>query len=141
MIQVGEGRPDHFHWIEARTGCVLSRNARVLVAWRHGIILGMVAFDGWTPNAVEFHMALDSPLAWRRLHPLVLDYAFQHAARNVVIGVIPSHNKRSLKLARHLCRDFIKRKLGVAGEAHRVADGWAPGDDLVIYEIRRQHVG
>ena len=129
MIQVGEGRPDHFHWIESRTGCVLTRNARVIVAWRDGLILGMLAFDSWTPTSVQLHMAVDHAIAWRRLRPVLLDYVFRHADRQIIIGVIPSHNKRSIRMA--------KRLGGV--ETHRVQDGWDIGDDLVIFEMRRPH--
>jgi hypothetical protein len=127
VIEVGEGNAGHFPWIESRTGCVLTRNARVLVAWRNGEILGMLAFDAWTPGSVQFHMAVEKAIAWRRLRPALLDYAFRHAGKQVIVGVVPSHNLRSLRMAQRLG--------GV--QTHRVKDGWDLGDDLIVFELRR----
>lgn len=87
----------------------------------------MVAFDAWTPKSCQAHFALASPVAWRHLRKAAFWYAFEHAAKQVVLGIVPAHNRRSLVMARHL---------GFR-ETHRVPGGWDNGIDLVVLEMRR----
>jgi hypothetical protein len=91
-----------------------------------GAIRGMVVFDNWTANAAQAHMAVDTPIAWRRLLPAALGYVF--ASRGVLLGVTPAKREAALRFLQH------------AGfrEVLRVKDGCEEGEDLVFTELRRE---
>ena len=125
MTVVRQAHPEHFAWLQERTGCVLTSDFRALEAVSGERITGMVGYCNWTPNAVEAHMAVDSAIAWRHLVGPAFEYPF--ATREALLAVVPAHNERSLRLT---------RKFGFT-EAHRVRDGWAAGDDLILFELRR----
>lgn len=126
MTRLAQAPPEHFVWLQERTGCVLTSDFRALEVLSGERILGMVGYCNWTPGAVESHMAVETPIAWRSLLPHVFAYPFE--TRITMLAVIPSHNSHSLKLTRH----FGFR------ETHRVRDGWAQNDDLILLELRRE---
>lgn len=127
-MRVTAGHSEAFEWVQARTGCVLTPNARAIEARdASGRIRGVVAYDHWTVNAVQAHMAVDAPVVWRSLLPSVFEYPFLEAGKGLLLGVIPDGNKRSINMT---------KRLGFR-EAHRVVDGWAVGEDLVVMEMRR----
>lgn len=116
-------------WLESRAGVVLTRNARGIAAVDgRGNIRGMVAYDNWTENSVQCHMATETPLAWRGLVPAVFEYPFVQAGRGVLLGFIRGGNARSLDTA---------LRLGFR-EAGRLRDGAAKGEDVVVVEMRRE---
>jgi L-amino acid N-acyltransferase YncA len=116
-------------WLTSATGCVPTPQARAIaVLDAQGSLKGMALFDGWTENSVQVHVRVDSPMAWRRLRPAILEYAFDEARRGVLLGMIRSDNHRSLRTAEH----FGFR------ESYRVKDGAALGVDLVLVELRRE---
>lgn len=125
-VQAGQG--DAFNWVQERTGCVLTVRARAIEARDNtGRIRGVVAYDCWTENAVQAHMAVDAPVVVRSLVRAAFEYPFIEAGKEVMLGIIPALNVRSCNLA---------RRLGFR-EAYRVVDGWAVGVDLIIHELRR----
>jgi hypothetical protein len=91
-----------------------------------GLVKAAVVYDGWTKNACEAHVCIDSPVAGRALLPHALVYPFQHVG--VLLGSVPASNQRALRLDKHL--GF--REVG------RVKDGWDSGVDLVRLELRRE---
>lgn len=116
-------------WLEARTGAVLTSGARGVAAVDGaGRVRGVVAYDGWTPNAVQAHMAVDTPVAWRALLRPAFEYPFEQAGRKLLLGIIPADNTRSARMA---------ESLGFA-LSHRVPDGWSDGVDLLVYQMRRE---
>lgn len=119
--------PDELRWLEERTGAVLTRGARGIAAVDESGVRGVVAFDGWTPNAVQAHMAVDTPVAWRALLRPVFAYPFEECGRKLMLGIIPADNARSVRMTERLGFRL----------AYRVADGWADGVDLLCYEMRR----
>lgn len=120
---------EDFDWILRRAHCVLTPYARALKAVdREGAIRGMVAFDNWTENAVQVHMAVDAPIVWRRLLPAAFRFAFEHAGKGLMVGITPASNARSLN---------FQWKTGFR-PAYRIRDGWAAGEDMVISEMRRE---
>ena len=115
-------------WLTARTGYAPSGDFRALVAIREdGTVAGMVGFDGWTPESVHMHIALEAPAAGRCLLRPAFAEAFA-GARTRAIGVIRGGNTRSLRVAQHL---------GFR-EVYRMVDGWAKGEDVVLFEMRRE---
>lgn len=118
-----------FDWIEQRTGCVLTRNARAIKAVdRTGRTRGMVAYDCWTPNSVQAHIAIDTPIAWRALEDTAFEYPFVQTQRSIMIAIIQASNARS--------RALVKR-CGL-WNTHAIKNGWGDGEDLLIYEITRR---
>lgn len=118
-----------FGWIVERTGCALTAGARGIKAVdRSGRTRGMVVYDGWTESAAQAHMAVDSPVVWRSLIRPAFSYPFEECGRRVLLGIIPEHNAASLRMTEHLGFRL----------AHRITDGWAQGDDLLIFEMRRE---
>jgi hypothetical protein len=127
-VRVQAGHGEAFSWIQERTGCVLTATARAIEARdASGRIRGVVAYDMWTENSVQAHMAVDTPVVWRSLIPSVFEYPFLSAGKGLLLGVIPDGNTKSRAMA---------RRLGFR-EAYRVQDGWAVGEDLIIHEMRR----
>lgn len=121
--------PEALRWLEAQTGAVLTSGARGISAVDSaGRVRGVVAYDGWTPNAVQAHMAVDTPVAWRALLRPVFEYPFEQAGRRLMLGIIPADNTRSARMAESLGFRL----------AHRVPDGWSVGVDLLVYQMRRE---
>ncbi len=121
--------PEHFSWIADRAGLVPGGGFHALEAVdASGRIHGMVGFDGWTPNAVALHVAIDHPAALRHLIRPSFAIAFESFGRSVVVATVLSANTKSLRLVRHL---------GFR-EVMRGRDWWAPGVDMVWHEMRRE---
>ncbi|QSQ14045.1 hypothetical protein [Myxococcus landrumensis] len=128
-MRVEAGHAAALRWLQERTGCVLTGTAKAVQAVDDtGRIRGVVGYDMWTVNAVQLHMAVDSPIVWRHLLRPALEYPFLQAGRSVLLGIIPASNMRSCAMAR--AAGFV--------ESHRVRDGWAVGEDLVVHELRRE---
>jgi hypothetical protein len=127
-MHVTAGHGETFDWLSARTHCALTPRARAIKAVdASGRIRGAVAYDCWTENAVQAHMAVDTPVAWRALLRPAFSYPFEEAGKGLLLGIIPAGNARSVALT---------QRLGFR-EAYRVRDGWAVGEDLVVFEMRR----
>lgn len=127
MIEVGEARPDQLAWVEEKTGCVLTRNARGLVALRAGQVVGMVAYDHWSGNSCRMTLAVDGVGPLRRLLRPMFDYPFRHVGKSVLLTFIPSHSAKYVSLAEGLGFQL----------AHVIEDGCKPGDSLLQFEMRK----
>lgn len=125
-IAVGAAPASALGYIEERVGVVLTRNARGVMAVKDGRIVGMVAYDGWTDNAVQVHMAVEFTMVWRALLRPAFRYGFEH--RTLLLGGIRASNKKSLSTALNM---------GFR-EIARVRDGFSVGDDMVLIEMRRE---
>jgi RimJ/RimL family protein N-acetyltransferase len=120
---------EELHWLVERTQFSPTAGCRAIKATdEDGRIRGMVAFDGWTLNSVQAHMAVDSPIAWRALLRPAFAYPFEEAGRGVLLAIIPAGNTKSVRLAQHFGFQ----------ESHRVRDGWSVGEDLLVLEMRRE---
>lgn len=129
MIEVRAAPPEHYQWIAARASLILGPHFRALEALDgQGNILGMVGYDGWTPNSCSMHVAIENPIAVRRLLARAFTTPFR-LGRNVLLASVLSTNEKSLKFAKHL---------GFRQKA-RIQDGWSDGVDLLILELRREN--
>lgn len=94
-----------------------------------GRILGMVGYDGWTPNSCCMHVAIDSPIAIRRLRRPAFGIPFRELNKGLVLASVLSTNKESLW--------FVDR-LGFKRVA-RIKDGYEPGVHVMLFEMRREN--
>jgi hypothetical protein len=87
-----------------------------------------IVLYGWTKNSCMAHVIITNPIVLR--HGLVENfkwYVFDVCERNIVIGVVPSDNKKALKFDAHI---------GFK-EVYRIKDGYEIGNDMVVMELRR----
>jgi hypothetical protein len=118
-----------FPWLTSRAQSNASPDMKAIaVIDNEGHIHGMAGFDGWTPNSVVGTIALDSPIAFKRLIWAMFHFAFVQANRGVLLATVRGTNTRSLRLCKHV---------GMK-EVYRVRDGIAVGEDLVVFEMRRE---
>lgn len=129
MIEVRAAPPEHYDWIASRAQLIVSPNFRAIEAVdANGNILGMVGYDGWTSTACYMHMAVDKPIATRRLVPRAFEIPFLRLGKKMVWGTVLSTNTRALE---------IDRKLGFR-ELCFIKDGWAEGVGIHLLEMRRE---
>lgn len=121
-------QPESYPWLAGRLGLSPSEQFRAIEAVRpDGSIAGMIGYDGWTPNSVTLHIALDSMPALRCLLRAGFVGAFELGQRQIANCVVRSDNARSLRLVKHL--GF--RKVAT------LRDAWAPGVHFVVFEMRK----
>lgn len=127
VVRAGDrSNPATWEWIESRAGCALMPDSRFVEAVdSSGRTRGMVAYERWTENAVQAHMAADSPIVWRSLLGPAFAYPFEECGKGLLLAVIPASNAKSVRMTQHL---------GFR-ETHRIRDGWVRGDDLVLFEM------
>ena len=120
---------ERLSWLTSRSGCAFTNTLRGIEAIdEHGRVHGAIGFDGWMGNAAQMHIALDNPASLRSLLRPAFHYLFNQVGKDVAIGLIPAHNHRSIGLSTS------------AGfhETYRLKDGAAPGDDMVLLEMRKE---
>lgn len=116
-------------WLETRSGAVLTRHATGIKALdAKGNVRGVVGFDDAAPASIRAHMAVDTAIVWRSLLPAAFAYVFEQLGKAVLVGTIRASNRTSMRLA----------KAAGMYETHRIRDGWAVGEDLCVYELRRE---
>jgi RimJ/RimL family protein N-acetyltransferase len=127
-MKVRAAPAEHYPWMATHTSWRPTSGFRAIEALDDGLIRGMVGYDLWTPNSVQMHIALATPAACRPLLFPAFAYPFLEVGLGMVLGTVPANNLASVHFA---------RKLGFR-EAHRTADGWKPGVDLIHFEMRRE---
>jgi RimJ/RimL family protein N-acetyltransferase len=127
-VIVRDAPPEHLGWIAERACVSIHPAFRAIEAVdAAGKIHGMVGFDGWFGNTVSLHIALENPAALRSLLRDAFRIAFDVAQRGVALCCVVATNRKSLRLVQHLGFRF----------AYSIRDGWAPGVDMVWFEMRR----
>jgi RimJ/RimL family protein N-acetyltransferase len=116
-------------WIAERAKVTWTEDANGIIAYRGEEIVGAVVFEQWTHNSAALHFAIGTPMILRHgfLEEL-FTYLFITAGRRIALGGQPSSNVRMSR--------FVE-KLGFK-EVHRIEDGFADGDDMIIYELRKE---
>ena len=89
---------------------------------------GVVILDNWAENSVMGHIAVQHPMAMRKLPFEALDHVFNTCQKGMFIGIIPADNPESLKFHTHL---------GFS-EIYRIKDGWAVGIDYIIVQLLKE---
>ena len=121
-------RPDELGWLCERTGIAPTGDMRAIEAVEGDRILAQIAAEGWTPNGVRCHIAVDDPHCLRALVREATWWIFEQTGRGVIFAIIKSDHVRSLRLA---------TGLGLR-ETNRIRDGWDKNVDLVCLELRRE---
>lgn len=142
---VRAAHPDHYNWIAERATLVVHPAFRAIMAAEsgdtcescrarkepHGRILGMVGYDSWWDGAVGLHIALDNPIALRRLVTAGFGAAFDAPpagfGKRAVTATVLSTNGRSIQLVRHLGFRHV----------HTGRDYAGPGCDVEFFEMRK----
>lgn len=132
MIEVRPAPPEHYEWIKKRAGVAISPEFRALEALDGEQIVGMVGYDAWRPNSCSMHVAIEKPIAIRRLLRPAFGLVFDPRPKGLGLGLVKGHvlstNEKALKLA-----------LGLGfRELERVKDGWAVGVDEIMLVMRRE---
>ena len=131
MIDVRIATREEHPWIIQRAGLTVTPDFAAVRArdTESGRIVAMVGYDSWTPNTVTVHVALAHPAALRHVLVPGFEIPFVHAGRKVAICAVNGTNHRSLALV---------KRLGFR-EVYRLRDGWSDGQDLVLFEMRREN--
>jgi hypothetical protein len=128
-MNVSAGGMREFDWLKRRTGCAATDDFKTIrAADERGMTRGVVGYCNWTYNAVQVHMAADTPIVWRSLLRPALKYPFDQVGVGILLGCIRSKNKASISLVRNV---------GFA-EVHSIHDGHCKGEDLLFFELRRE---
>ena len=94
-----------------------------------GELLAAGIADTFSYSACNVHLIIKNPLVLRHgFFEEVFNYIFNTCDRAVVVGIVPGHNKKALKLNKHL---------GYS-ELCRIKDGFKLGTDYVILELRKE---
>jgi hypothetical protein len=122
--------PEDYGWICSRMNYAPGAGFRAMkVVDSLGEIVAMSGYDNWTPNACQIHVAAEARAFWcKSTLRAAFEYPFVYAEKGMVYTVTPSTSRASLKM------NYV---LGFK-ETHRIKDGWAPGVDLVINEMRKE---
>ena len=119
----------HLPWIIDRAGISATLGFKAIEAiGDDGKIHGMVGYDGWTENSVVMSIALENPACFRSLLRPMFEYAFLQAGKGVVFATVRATNSRSVRLT---------ERAGFR-EAYRLKDAIAVGEDMIIFEMRRE---
>jgi hypothetical protein len=89
-----------------------------------------IIYDGWTPNSVQVHVYSESPkfLFDPTFVREFFRYPFDQCGKSLVYTVTPGNAEGSLA---------VSKALGFR-EMYRIKDGWQPGVDMVLKEMRRE---
>jgi len=121
--------PEEYEWLVERSGCDITPGFKAIkVVDSEGKIHGMVGYGNWTANAVVLTIALDNPAALREVLKWGFRYPFEQCNRGIALAMVRGKNKRSLSLC---------NKVGFR-EVYRVKDGIEVGEDMVMFQMRRE---
>lgn len=128
MIETRPAPAEHYDWIARRAGLTVKSDFRAIEAVDGDRVVGMVGYDDWTPNSCSLHVAIDAPVALRRILRDGFAMPFLRLKLGVVYGRVLSTNKAALKLDLHL---------GFR-EVCFLTDAWAVGVGIHVLEMRRE---
>jgi RimJ/RimL family protein N-acetyltransferase len=127
-VQIVGCHPYEYQWLVDRAGCEVTASFKAIKAVDStGRIHGMIGYNGWTETMVIMHIALENPAAFRSLLRWAFVYPFEQAGRQIALATVRATNTQSMNLC---------KRVGFK-EAYRVKDGIVPGEDMIIFEMRR----
>lgn len=128
MIEFVGISPDAWEWIYGHIRPILTEGTKGVFAKRDGEFVAGTIFDNWTSTSAQIHVVVTDPIVFKHQYiQECMNYFFNTADREILIGITPSNNKRALKFNRHV---------GLK-ELFRIRDGFMFGVDLVVQELRK----
>jgi hypothetical protein len=91
-------------------------------------LLGVVAFNGFWGHVCTMHTAGEGNWVTRKLIWRAFDYPFRQLGLQAVLAPVAASNTRALK---------FDQKMGFK-EVHRIVNGWAEDDDLIVLQLLRE---
>ena len=114
---------DDWQWVKEKAHVIQCEDTQGITAYDERGIQAVAAFDSFTVDACNAHIAIDNPLVIRRGF---LCEAFRHlfvtCHRNRVFGLVPSNNDKALKFDEHI---------GMV-EVGRIPNALSEGVDYVV---------
>jgi hypothetical protein len=114
-------------WFKERTHVIACEDSQGIVAIDEtGRIHAIAAFDSFTVDACNVHMAIDNPFVLR--HGFLNEigrHLFHACGRKRIFGLVPANNKKALKLDKHIGMH----------EVARVPDAVAEGIDYIVMRM------
>lgn len=123
--------PTDWGWVNQQVPILQVEDTSGIVAedTTTGERVGACVFDNWTPNSVQCHFALTSPMVLRHgFLEVCFDYVFNFGGKRYMYGLVPGDNAKALKL---------NRRLGFTEEA-RLPEAFKDGVDYVLMQLRRE---
>ncbi len=89
-------------WLCTRLERSCSPNMRCIGNRSGAALIGVVGLDDWDEASVQMHVAGYGNWLTRDLLWATFDYAFNVAGVNVIYGLVPEVNTKSLRLGKHI---------------------------------------
>ena len=129
MITIRAGHPVEIEKIAEIMHYFPSGGCRAVVMTKDDEVIGAVLYDHWAYNSVNVHIYSKNPLTLSREFLFeIFNYPFVTCGRDLLIAITPEDSKGSL---------LFSKALGFR-ETYRFKEGWKPGIDLIVKEMRRE---
>jgi RimJ/RimL family protein N-acetyltransferase len=113
-------------WAKNRTRAILCEDTQGIMAYDDKKFVACAIFDSFTVDACNVHWAITNPFVLRRgFLTEICDYLFNTRGRERIFGLVPSDNRKALKLDAHI---------GMR-EVARVPDAYAKGVDYIVMRM------
>jgi RimJ/RimL family protein N-acetyltransferase len=129
VIVFGRADTEIAKWLCSRIEVAPTRNLRCIGHVNaDGKTIGVVGYDNWTGTSAQVHLAGEGIWLTREFLYHAFNFVFGQEKLNLIIAVISSGNKQSLRFTKHMGFTELTRIVG----AH-------PEGDLVVLELRREN--
>ena len=96
-------RQSEWDWVKTRAKLIFCEDSQGIVAYDDRGIQAIAVFDSFTVDACNVHFAIDNPLVIRSgFFAEIARHLFIQCGRKRIFGLVPSTNRKALKLDRHL---------------------------------------
>jgi hypothetical protein len=119
----------HLEYARKQLDIPISTFTRGIVAiGGNGLPCGIVLLDNWTATSVSGHIAVENPMALRKLHTETFKYVFLELGKLMFLGITPSNNEKAIKLHTHF--GFT--------EVARIKDAYDIGVDQIVFQMLKK---
>ena len=109
--------PAEWEWLKSRNPVIACEDSQGIVAYRGDEIQAVAVFDSFGPDNCNVHWAIGNPMVLRHgFIQEIVHHAFVTCKRERIFGLVPSNNKRALKLDLHIGMREVARIPHAMGE-------------------------